>query len=280
MKTINYSPHAFSLFALFVCGNAIITLPFYNTHRPFACLLISAVISFLFVFVSTLIINLSQKNAFAFITVAAIVGGLSLYSGAMAFYDYLRFVSQVQLPQTNILFLAVVMVVMIVIFATSPVSAIYKYCLLVGTISAVMIILMLLGGIKHFDFLQPAANDNTVYLSDWSKIFFRYFASLPVPLLFVLLTNNTTGIRVPLGGVVMVFLIIAIVCMQSIFTLGSKGNYAYPYISAVGVISSGSLFTRYDGLVYFVFFATAITKLGVCAKTITLIIKRINSLTK
>ncbi|MBR5473752.1 MAG: hypothetical protein IKU82_07175, partial [Clostridia bacterium] len=79
----NYKPHIFSLFALFVCGNAIVTLPFFDTKRPFLNLFITAIVSILFVIFSVKIINFLQKNKISFfiaklvICLLAILGAIT-----------------------------------------------------------------------------------------------------------------------------------------------------------------------------------------------------------
>lgn len=280
MKTNNYKPHIFSLFGLFVCGNAVITLPFYNAKNQIFVFLITAALSVLFVRIFTVIMRCCKKSKVVFWTVCLPVCLLALYGAMTTLYDYLHFVRAVQLPQTSFVWLAFFMLTLVVVFAISPNSAIYKYCLLMAVFCAAMVILLFIVGTKHFDLSQLGLILNLCNL--WAAtptIFLRYFSSLAVPVLFVFLTDADKTIKAITFGSVFGFWAVGICLAQGVLTLGGA-EYSYPYIDAVSVISSGSLFTRLDGFVYFIFFATAITKAAVCAKTVVLIIKSLFAIKK
>ena len=280
MKTNNYKPHIFSLFGLFVCGNAVISLPFYNAKNPIFSFAITAIISVIFIWLSVFIVRLVKTSKIVFWAVCLPIGLLALYGAATALYDYLNFIVAVQLPQTSFVWLAFFMLTLVVVFAISPNSAIYKYCLLMAVFCAAMVILLFIVGTKHFDLSQLGLILNLCNL--WAAtptIFLRYFSSLAVPVLFVFLTDADKTIKAITFGSVFGFWAVGICLAQGVLTLGGA-EYSYPYIDAVSVISSGSLFTRLDGFVYFIFFATAITKAAVCAKTVVLIIKSLFAIKK
>lgn len=277
MKTADYKPHVFALFALFVCGNAVITLPFFNASNPLLCFFVTAVASIIFILFFYYIINLCFKFRIVFIVIGLAVSGLAIYSTVTTLYDYLGFVADIQLPQTSVVLLWLMALLTVTVFASSSNSAIYKYGLLVAIFSVGMIILMFLGQIKHFDISQIKSDlSKSDFFTTVPKMFLRYFSSLAVPVLFVALTNNKKVPTTIVYGAACGFLIIAVCLAQSVLTLGASPTL-YPYIRAVSVISSGSLFTRYDGFVYFVFFACAITKAAVCVKTVILVIQSIKN---
>jgi len=93
--------------------------------------------------------------------------------------------------------------------------------------------------------------------------------------LFVTLANGKTKTVDIWGGLGVGFLILLITAVQSVLILGNSGGYEFSYLYAVSVFSSGNLFSRLDGFVYFLFFATVTVKIAVCAKLFPLIIRRL-----
>ena len=273
MKAANYSPHIFSLFALFVCGNAIITQPFGASNSIF-CFVIYAAAAILVYVLCMALAKWFFKNKLVFYGALMVFIPLAIYGAATTLYDYLLFITKIQLPQTNVILVATAMLFAIVAFVASPNSSLYKYCLLSGIISAIMIAIVFLSAIKHFDFSQLVTNFNkTDFSIDSSKILFRYFSMLPIPIIFAILTTKTFPLKASALGLVAGFVTLFICWGQSVLILGAANNIPYAYMRAVGIISTGSLFTRLDGLVYFVYFVSAITKATICIKTIFLIIK-------
>lgn len=271
MSKTNFTLHTFFLFCLFVCGNAVITLPFYRVNNPFLCIFISAVLSLVFLLFCATVIKRILRYRAVFLCVSPVLILLAVYGVIITLYNYLQFLSKVQLPQTNTAVLTATLVLVVLFVALSPTTALYKYCLLSGVILVTMIVFMFFSGLKHFDLSQIARL--TPLSSGTLKIFLQYFTSLSIPLTFMFLTDKKGFTKATALGVIAGFLAITACLAQSIFTLGAYTDRPFPYIDAVGVISSGSLFTRYDGLVYFVYFVTATVKAEICLKTIFLIVK-------
>lgn len=271
MNNRYYKPHIFSLCALFVVGNAVIMLPFFFADSPFLSFAATAVFSLLFVWIVTVVIKFASKNKTAFFVIKAIIYASAIYGAVTSLYDFICFVSQIQLPQTNAAFITVVSIITICVFALCDDSAFFKYGLTVAVISGLCVLLMFIGGIKHFDFSQLGLSvGKHIVCTDVVKIFFRYFSSLVSPVAFVILNNKITDTKAAFGGIAAGFSVVGLCLVQSVSTLGHT-NLSFPYIKAIGVISSGSLFSRIDGLAYFLFFATAMTKAALCVKTVVLI---------
>lgn len=260
----NYKPHIFSLFALFMCGNAIITLPFFNTKSPFVTLFITAIISALLVVFSVEVIKFAQKNKFSFFALRIFIGLLAIFGAITTIFDYVSFVSKIQLPQANIILLVIAMIIITIFFALCSGSAFLKYCLFTGVFFVAIVVILFVCGIKHFDFSHVSTTSDT----NFAMIFLRLFSGVSAPVLLMFLQNKVYT-KVMVSGAVFGFCLVFLCLAQSILTLGAT-PVSYPYIKAVSVISTGSLFTRLDGLVYFLFFVSAIVKITVCIKTLTL----------
>lgn len=272
MSIKGYNIHIFSMAALFTLGNAIITMPFYQTANP-VYIFISTVFSLVLVLITALIIKTGSKNKVIFAFLSLLVGVTAIHGFLTALFDYINFIKTVQMPRTSVILITLALLFAVFIFALCSGSAIYKYCLLVATVCAVLVALNFFGGFKAFDYSQAKAifKQPVFFTND----LFRYFSSLSTIILFVFFSRKKTAVKAVSFGVATGFFVLALCFTQSVFTLGLSHSAEYPYIRAISVISSGSLFTRLDGFVYFIFFATCFVKSGICVKTVILIFKNI-----
>ena len=272
MKTQLYTPHIFSLCALSVLGNAIILMPFLKSGG-LSSILISAVLTICIILLMTWLAKRWQKNKFIFFIVFVFIGIVAIYSAATTFLDYVGFLKSAQMPSASIYLLAAVLLGVVVVFVLSSTSAIYKYCLLVAIIGALMIAICFVGGIRNFDFsiLKEEFFKPNFHIKD----FLRFFSSLAVIPFFVSLKLKDFSANPIFLSASTGFLVLILCLFQCALTLNYSSDTAYPYLKAVGVISSGSLFTRLDGFVYFLFFITSLIKITICIKTIFVTVSRL-----
>lgn len=265
MKTQKYTPHIFALCALTV------SQPLYTTNNLWF-VIISVILSSVILLLFCHLINLGAKNKTAFRVAVLFSCIAAIYGAITAFIDYIRFLKTVQLPQTNIILLAISFIAVIVVFAANENRAIYKYGLLVAVAVVIMTLICFIGGIKNFDFnlleiefTKPRFSFTTFVQGC------AFVAAIPI---FIFTQNQRLPTKTLLSGVWLGFASLALCTAQSVLTLGSA-NFDYPYLSAVSVISSGSLFTRLDGLVYFMFFAFATVRVTICIKVVINAVKHI-----
>lgn len=272
MKAQRYTPHIFSLCALLVFGNAAISMPFYEAGG-FLFVIISAVLSSVLIFLINLLTKWGAKNKVVFYITAAIICAAAIYGAAIAFFDYIGFLTSVQMPHTNSILPTAVLLGVVVFLALNNITVIYKYSLFVSVIGGIMIAICFVGGIKNFDFtsFKISFSEHGFNIKD----FLRCFSSLAVIPFFVSSEVKNAPAKPLFLGTAVGFFVLVLCLAQSIFTLGFANDISYPYLKAVSVISSGSLFTRLDGFVYFLFFITVLVKIAVCIKTVSLIIKRL-----
>lgn len=264
MTQNEYTPHIFSLCALSFLGNALITMPFYK-NGGFFSLLISAIISLVLIAIISAILKHKQNNRLSVFVIKFIACVAALYSVTVTAFEYIGFLKFVQMPQTKVFLLSVILLGVVVFFAACSFSAIFKYCLFVSVIAATLIIICFVGGIRNFDYSIFQAN---FFIFNFSlKDFLRCFSSLAVIPFFIFLKLKSAPIKPVLSGTVVGFFVLFLCFFQSALTLGVMPDIVYPYQKAVSVISTSSLFSRLDGFVYFLFFITAIVKITICAKT-------------
>lgn len=265
MKTQNFLPHIFALCALTVF------VPLGAATSVWSVLILT-VLSLALLFVLCKLITESAGCKTAFYIAFFISCAAAVYGAVTTFFDYINFLKLVQLPQTSAVFSATVFSLLIIIFVANQRKAIYKYSLCVAIIATFILIICFLGGIKYFDFshfkvmLKTSAATPAYYIRHLSVV-----AAIP---LFVFADNKKLPQNTVLGGVVVGLLSLALCTLQSVLTLGGS-NYNYPYLYAVSVISSGSLFTRLDGFVYFLFFVFAVIRITICLKIVIFAVKHI-----
>ena len=282
MREHSYKSHIFAAVMIFVMGNTVITLPFCKQENFLLVFLLSAVFCIAFILLTIPILKYAFiykqsvfKKIVLFVTVTAVVTAAA-YGAVSAFLDYISFVRDIQLSQTSGILITAAMLVLIVAFVICSGSAILKFCLLMAVITLAVVLLLFAVSIKMFDisYLNFSLNFSGVEFSASVKCFLKYFSVTVVPIAFALQTQQRTSVSNIISSASAGLLAVVLCLLQSVFVLGGAVyQYSYPYIYAVSAFSSGSLFTRLDGLVYFMFFAVTAVKVGICVKTIVLIIK-------
>lgn len=284
MEKYSYKIHTIACVALFTAGNAAIMQPFYSKSN-LAVFLLTALFSFLFALLSVAAVNFAFKESdslfrkiLRYIIAAAAVLA-AIYGAFSTVLDYVTFVGKAQLPQMYTALIAVAMLGFSAVFIKVSHTAILKYCLFMAALSVAVVLLLFAVSVKLFDFntvtFDMSLSGSNVIKA--IKYFLKYFSPVLAAVLFAALANKKTKTADILGGLGVGFLILLITAVQSIFVLGNSGGYEFSYLYAVSVFSSGSLFSRLDGFVYFLFFAVSTVKIAVCVKLLPLAVKRLRS---
>ena len=252
MTKQNYKPHVFALSALFTLGNAIILPPEFTVIN----LVLIPIVSLAMLAFSSVKFC---KNIIAFL--AAIYGALATA------VDYISFLKQEQTTATSIVLLIVAFGLAVAVFWDANRHAIYKYSLFMFLLVAVILALCLVAGRTNFEYTNLTESIKNTNVSV-NKIF---ALCLPLVALSSFTSNENSRQKPLLFGVMTGVLLLFITMLQSVLTLGNASNF--PYLKAVSTISVGSLFTRLDGLVWFVFFVTSIIKTIVCINVIVVVLK-------
>ena len=283
MEKHSYKIHTLACVALFTAGNAAIMQPFYGKSNFLAVFLLTALFSASFALLSVAVVNLAFKESdsrfrkiLRYIIAAAAVLA-AIYGAFSTVFDYVTFLGKAQLPQMHTALIALATLGFIVVFIKISHTAILKYCLFMAALSVAVVVLLFGVSVKLFDFaaltLDASLSGSDCALS--FKCFLKYFSPVLSAVLFVTLANGKTKTVDIWGGLGVGFLILLITAVQSVLILGNSVGYEFSYLYAVSVFSSGNLFSRLDGFVYFLFFATVTVKIAVCAKLLPLIIRRL-----
>lgn len=280
MNKSAYNIHTTAMTALFVMGNAILTPNIFGPKNTFWAFLISAVLTLLITTIVSKLLNLAflpaKKHKVCFFAVALSVGLLAAFGAFDAINSYIGFLTNIQLPQTSPILICVALVIPVAALVICCNSALYKFCLLSAVISIFTIALVFIGGIKNFDFtLFKSDPVKDLNLSNGISEFLKLFLPVICIPAFMTLTKENACAKQTIIGASLGFFSTAMCLLQSVLTLGTAANQEYPYFKAMGIISSGNLFTRLDGFGFWLFFVCALVKSAVCIKTVWLIIKLI-----
>ena len=273
-----YNIHITAMTALFIMGNAILTPKISGPKNTFWALFISAVLTLLIITIVSKLLNFAflpaKKHKVCFYAIALLVGFLAAFGAFDTIRSYIGFLTNIQLPQTSPILICVALVIPVSALVICSNSALYKFCLLSSVISVFAIALVFIGGIKSFDFtLFKSDAVKTLNLSNGILEFLRLFLPVICISAFMVLTKENACAKQITIGASLGFFATAICLLQLVLTLGTSANQEYPYFKAMGIISSGSLFTRLDGFGFWLFFVCALVKSTVCIKIVWLIIK-------
>ncbi len=259
--TKHFSPHVFALCSLFVLGNIIVIMPF--ALKDIFVFALFCVVSLILTITMCFVIKQAKHNL-PFNFLLFILLAISVYGAAITFVDFLIFLKSIQLNQTNILLLTLTLFAIVIFFALQKLSTIYKYGLLVAVVIGAIILLCGIFSVKNFD---VSLFKTSIVPTDYNfKVFFKFF--LPIITLPVLFGFDEKSARSVFYGCVTGFFVLFLCFLQTTLTFSDTSAVNFPYLRAIGVISSGSLFTRLDGLVYIIFFVTTMIKITLCIKTV------------
>ncbi len=270
MKENKYTIHTLFLAAMSVFGSFIITLPFLNAKNPYLSLVVCASLAVTVVSFSIPIIKRARGTAFYLVGFAIVL--VSLYSAVDTILEYITFLSS--LGYSRVLS-SVLLIILLTSLTISSDTAFLKCALLFGVITAMISFLVFVMPINEYDLSNAVAIPLKLEpYSTFKLILKSAFPLLSAVSLGVFGRQGTRQSAVVFGGAVG-FGLVFIALLQSVLMLGDTAQcYSYPYLKAVSAYSTGQLYIRQDGFVWFVFFAATLIKASVCTRSIRIILKK------
>ena len=273
MKTTKNTPlskHFFCLCALFLLSNAVITLPSKNaTQFTFLGFLICFIFSFILCFI---ILQIKSVKFLLYLSVLP-----ALYCLFDAFLDFIFFVSQNLLPETQHFFIILPFVLTIIFFAKNKKSAILKFSLLAFVFCVIAIIFFFLATLKDFTFsnifIKTLPKAKQLLNQSFPYIKKVVLPSLLLPI-FAKLENQQK--KTALSGLTRGYILIGICLLNSLLLFGNEfsGRLDFPYAQAISTVTFGNLFTRMDGFSYFIYLVCCLIKITVCIDIIKTALER------
>lgn len=264
MQTQEYRLHITTLAALFTLGNAVVLTPMLTAKNLSLLIIVFLAVMFFSAFLQRN--RLKNKKLFYLLEVMAFV--TAVYGAATAFLDYIRFLKSDQMPHTSYPLLIIITAAIVLVLSSAKTHALYKYCLLAFLIVVTIVAVCFVGGIKFFD------GKNLIEVFACNKGDTREVLRVLAPIIVLpFFYPREKGVKkLTAVGVAAAILILLATMLQAGLVLGCDTNVTYAYLRSVSIISVGSLFTRLDGIVWFLFFVTSTIKCAVCIKIATKII--------
>jgi len=255
----DYSKHFIALSALFVQGNACITVPVKNANEfNFLAFMVACI-------VATVVYFTAYGMPINKITILP-VWLLGLYCIADAFITFIKFISNNLLPETQRFLIILPFVIILFYIGFQKTDALFKFSLLCGGVSVAVILLFFLSTAKDFKvqniFIYELPTFTTLY-----KQAVPYLKSIVLPSVLLGLFAKEECIKKSTAaiGLITGFILFGICFLNSVllFGIGFSGTLDYPYSSAGSTVTFGYLFTRLDGFLYFLYLATCVVKSAV-----------------
>ena len=293
-KKAEFTPHIIAIFALFVLGNGILSLPEKGADGfTFLAFLVSLPLVFLIFWLASIIFEKISETKFSsgglkkavYIICLISAGVFALFSGAAAFKVLTEFVSAVMLPETPMFFIVAVLMVAVIYFFIQNEKSILKFALISGALSAAAVVFFFIAASDRYDlrnifiFRLPRIRELFSQLKPYLINPVLQVLILPVFLKGVLREKNLKSgfFGVLAGGI---FLGLGILSSVWLFSPEIAGVFRFPFSSAVSTVTVGRLFTRLDGFAYFVYFVCSLIKTTVCAFSVRWILKELSIITR
>lgn len=222
-----------------------------------------------------------KSNKIVLYSVGVILTAFSLYVLTKTSWHFINFVSQDVLIKNHKIFTAFAfLAVCLYAFYKKP-EAITKFALpgLVFVVLSVLILFLISFENFNLSHLSPAVIPKSGgFLLRSLKYLYVFFVSPMVFPVFSAFYFKKPSIKTELAGISvgMGFLVICFLSAVLTFSLGQAASLQNAYSKSISVISVGELYTRMEGIGYFVFFFSALVKTVVSAFSVKALLFTMN----
>ncbi len=284
----DYTKHYACLAAIFIIGDAVITLPdAYYGGAVLPGFLIASCFSVAIYFLSLIICrSLSGSGVFKrlFLTLFLLAAAVyALYNAARCLLDFLSFADKVLLPGGGHFAVAFIFIFTAAVLSVKKNDVILKLSLITAPFFVIAVIIFFLLTAKDFETENIMLNSMPAFkeLRDGTMpyIFKTALPAVLLPPYFILLNKTQPRKGAGLWGLISGLVITALILCDSVLLFGARmsARLPFPLASAVSTVTVGPLFTRMDGIVYCLFFMSALIKTAFCAKLCFEALKKIKS---
>ncbi len=252
----NFKKHYLCLALLFILGNAIIIFPPKNADKyNFLAFLLSGLVSVL-AFLFGRKIKINKATVFGIIL-------LAMYCIFDAFIAFIQFIRYDLLGKTAPFLIVLSFILVLIYISFQKTNMLYKFSLLAGILSLLVVLVFFLSTLKEFE-IENIIIREFPNLKALLQQFLPYLKGFSLPMILLGLFSEQENIKASIGvfGVVLGLVVFMICLLNTVLLFGIEfsGLLDYPYASAGSTVTFGNLFTRLDGLIYFVYLTTCIVK--------------------
>ncbi len=287
--------HAVLQTALFVLGSAVISRPARGADEfTFSGLLISFAAA---VLLYALMLPLSkaavlrsegENTAVSGAALCLLFFGAALFSlwcAADAFIAFTRFASEIMLPDSPAVFSVLLFLSAVIFFTLKRQEHILKFFFTAFWGVLFVALLFFITMLSSFD-------PENIFIYDFFNVKGFAAASKPylinpvLPLALLPVYNSAvlkkTRFKAGFAGIILGYFLLFLTVSGSVLLFGAPlaGELDYPYSFAVSTVSVGRLFSRLDGLSYYLYFICALCRVSVCLFTLKFCLKKANAAAK
>lgn len=274
-----YNKHIASLAAIFVLGDGVIVLPSsdsgdYSLLGFFAGAASAVLLYFAAVLLTNRLVCKPRKSPalrLFSVVLSILAAAYALYNAGLAFIRCTDFADKILLPETSEFLIAAVFIIAAVYLATRRREVILKLALIAVIISAAAILVFFLLSSADFK-AENIAFHEAPSLKGLINSAKPYFINVALPALLIpvysRLLMGKSRVCAPFAGLATGLATELICLLESLLLFGAPlaVRLSFPLAAAVSTVTVGPLFTRMDGIVYCLFFVTALIKTAVCMK--------------
>ncbi len=256
MEKANYSNKLFcAMCVLFVLGNNVITAPINNANKyNFLAFLLSFILS---ISVYFLFFYIPFSKVFM-----VVVWLLAFLCVGQAFTTFITFISDNLLPQTEPILIAISFLILI-IYAFFRGNAVLKFSFVSIFVIAAVFLVFFLSTAKDFNVKNIFIYNIPSFAELGNQLLpYVWSVALPTGILAVFARLNGFSKKTGVLGIGIGFILLGICLLNTVllFGINLSSTLDYPYSSVGSTVTFGDLFTRLDGLLYFVYLATSLVK--------------------
>ena len=272
----DYSKHSACLAAIFIIGDAVITLPdlYYGGAVLPGFFIAAALAVAVYFLASGLCRFLSKGGIFKKIILIFFLLSAAVYAfwnGARCILDFLSFADKILLPEGGRFAVAFIFLFTAAVLSVKNNDVILKLSLIIAPFFVLAVIIFFLLTAKDFELKNIMLRSMPTFkeLKNGTAPFL-FGTALPAALIPPYFTFASLKPRKGAGlwGLLAGLLITALILCDSILLFGVRmsARLPFPLAAAVSTVTVGPLFTRMDGIVYCLFFMSALIKTAFCAK--------------
>lgn len=277
-KENTFYPHTAALGALFFLGNGIIYLPDVsaNEYTLLAFLVCSAafliLLSALLPAITAVFCGSPRRLPARLITavILLLTAVLSLHCLSSAFTSFTDLACKVMLKPTLKPLVIITFSAVCLFFIFKRPESLLKFSLTAFCFTAALVLFFFLASIGNYSlksiFIFEFPNFNLLLHQARSYVLNPFAEALLIPVYTALAFGKIK--KSPLFAGVGTGLILFILCLSGpllLFGASLSGKLDFPYSSAISTVSFGTLFTRMDGLSYFIYSICVIVKISTSA---------------
>lgn len=276
----NYSPHCVALIALSVLGEAVILVPYKPTDiYSFSGFLLAFFTAIpLFLFAPCLVkggVKLLKSKCTAVKIFSSllfsVVALLFLLSCVFPILEFLKFSVKILLPRAPKIISLLIFLFALIPFLSFKRESFFKFALISLIFVALIILILFALSVPSMKLI----NISVFTFPPFKKLTgegLNYFIKIFLPALSAIVlsysVNPALNKRTAVLGVILGGLLLSGVFLTSLLILGNGVNhFEFPYLSGIGTLTFGNLFTRLDFFVYYLFFVSSLIKTALSIKS-------------